>query len=49
MNKEFEVKYCLDCKQAYEMDRRDILYYTEFPTYGLQRETCCNCEKTQLN
>ena len=44
---EFEVKYCLDCEKAYEIDGngKDVFYYTEFPTYGLQRETCCNCEK----
>ena len=42
----FPVKYCLDCEQIFEMDGRvRIIYYQDFPTYGLERETCYNCEK----
>ena len=38
------LRYCLDCSNVYEIvERIDIIYYPEFPTYGLQRETCCNC------
>ena len=43
--KEFPVKYCTECSTVYEIDGRvNVIYYPEFPTYGLQRETCCNCE-----
>ena len=39
----FNVKYCEDCNRSYEMDGSKIYYHLEFPTYGLKRETCCNC------
>ena len=43
--KEFPVKYCTECNTVYEIDGRvNVIYYSEFPTYGLERETCCNCE-----
>jgi len=43
--KVFPVKYCLDCEQVFEMDERvKILYYKDFPTFGLERETCYNCK-----
>ena len=46
MEKEkFPVKYCSDCEQVFEMyGKTDIMYYGGFPTYGLERETCCECE-----
>ena len=43
-NKEFPVKYCTGCKNVYETDKHGVEYYPDFPTYGLERETCCNCE-----
>ncbi len=44
-NKEFPVKYCLDCETVYEMDKKNgIIQCPDFPTYGLQRETCCSCD-----
>ena len=41
----FPVKYCLSCKQVYELIKRGIEYYADFPTLGLERENCCNCKK----
>ena len=43
-NKSFPVRYCLDCEQVFEVDKKEIWYYKDFPTYGLERETCCNCK-----
>ena len=40
----FPVKYCLDCKQVFEIGKKETWYHSDFPTYGLERETCCNCE-----
>ena len=45
IKKIFPVKYCLDCEQVFEMDGKEAWYHSDFPTYGLERETCCNCEK----
>ena len=42
---QFPVKYCTICSKVYEMVfRKGIEYYVDFPTYGLERETCCNCK-----
>ena len=43
--KVFPVKYCLDCEQVFELDGTEVWYHSDFPTYGLERETCCGCEK----
>ena len=43
-NKEFPVKCCSDCNSVYEMDGKKIIFYQDFPKYGLEKETCCNCE-----
>ena len=41
----FPVKYCLDCKTVYEMGwKTEVIYYNDFPTYRLERETCYNCK-----
>ena len=40
----FPVKYCLDCNQVYEKVKKGVEYFVAFPTYGLERETCCNCK-----
>jgi len=41
----FPVKYCLNCETVYEMDGgKTIIQYSDFPTIGLERETCCNCK-----
>ena len=40
----FPVKYCSDCEQVFEVLRKGIEYYLDFPTLGLERETCCNCK-----
>jgi len=46
INKEFPVKYCSDCEQVFEIyGKTSIMYYEEFPTFGLERETCYNCNK----
>ena len=43
--KEFPVKYCKECSTVYEIDGGvKAVYYQDFPTYGLERETCCECE-----
>ena len=40
----FPVKYCLECKQVFEMCKKTgIIYYEDFPTIALERETCCRC------
>jgi len=39
----FPLRYCLDCKQVFEMDGSEIWYHVDFPTYGIEREKCCNC------
>jgi hypothetical protein len=44
-NKPFPVKYCLDCKRTYEIVENEIWYHIDFPTRGLERETCCNCDE----
>jgi len=41
--KSFKVKYCDDCGYAYEMDGSTVVYHTDFPSVGLDRETCNNC------
>lgn len=43
-NKEsFDVYHCEDCSQSYEMSGNTIFYHTDFPTFGLERKRCCNC------
>ena len=27
-----------------KMDGKKIIFYQDFPKYGLEKETCCNCE-----
>lgn len=46
----FPVKYCLECKRAWEVDplrkKASDVYYCQkwFPTFGLIRRTCKNCK-----
>ena len=42
--KDFKVKYCSTCETSYEMVEDTVEYYLDFPTYGLDREVCCNCD-----
>ena len=39
----FNVYHCEECNQSYEMSGNTIFYHTDFPAFGLERETCCNC------
>jgi len=46
-NKEsFNVYHCEECNQSYEVDKcnNKIYYHDDFPTFGLDRKTCCNCK-----
>ena len=44
-NKEtFTVKHCTDCNRSYEMGDNKIHYHMNFPTFGLKREVCCECD-----
>ena len=44
-NKEtFGVKHCTECNRSYEMDGSKIYYHLDFPTFGLKREVCCECD-----
>ncbi len=52
----FKVKYCPECKRAYEMEsfnRKNyndlrINYYNGFPTIGLEREVCITCDPKKV-
>ena len=39
----FSVLYCEGCNHAWEMDGKTINYHTDYPSYGLDRGTCINC------
>ncbi len=48
--KEFNLFYCNHCRKAYEYGRttcskgkKYILFYDDFPIYGLERKSCMNC------
>ena len=39
----FNVLHCDECHNAYEMEGPTIVYHIDFPSYGLERKTCLNC------
>jgi hypothetical protein len=49
MPKEYKTKYCDGCKRVWQYEwvsnsKKNLLYYLDYPTYGLDRENCQNCE-----
>ena len=43
-HKPFPVRFCTECNHSYEMVKGIVNYHIDFPTYGLDRETCGNCK-----
>jgi len=39
----FNVVHCNECNTSYEMEGSTIVYHTSFPSFGLDRKTCCYC------
>ena len=48
-NTQFTVKLCTECNHAWEKDGKNTIMHLDFPTYGLQRRTCCFCVKKSIN
>lgn len=39
----FNVYHCEECNQSYEMSDNTIFYHNDFPTFGVERKVCINC------
>ena len=44
------LKLCESCKMVWERQYQaaKVLYYEDFPTYGLNRKTCTSCKNLSI-